>query len=49
VLATLIRKIGLLPILSDHAPRRGALRKEKKENVANKSVTTIAEAPNSVT
>jgi hypothetical protein len=49
VLVTLKRKIGLRPILSDHAPSRGALKKEKNENAANKRVTVNAEAPNSVT
>lgn len=41
-------KIGLRPILSDNAPRRGALKKAQKENTEKRIVIVNADAPNSV-
>jgi len=44
-LQILIINTGRRPILSDQAPRIGALKKEKKAKVPNKSVTVKAETP----
>jgi len=40
---------GLRPILSDNAPKKGALKNEKNANTQNKSVTVKADTPNDST
>ena len=45
VLQILIIITGLRPILSDKAPKKGALKNEKNEKTQNKSVTVKADTP----
>jgi len=45
VLKMLIRRTGLRPILSDNDPKKEALKKEKREKVANNKVTPKGETP----
>ena len=45
VLQILIISTGLRPILSDNAPKIGALKNEKNAKMQNKSVTVKADTP----
>ncbi len=47
VLKMLIKSTGLLPILSESAPKKGLEKKAHSEKVENNNVTVNAEAPNS--